>query len=202
MMKPIKLTVHFFVLFTTASCLSQNHSPTDQLINGPINISTEWQTVIFDKSLKSAPYAQYIELLSCEGQYEFDHSIPPDQKRGFLLSGRFKRITDSKILEPEVIVSDGKYEYKLSYTTSGYYHSGPAKNCRHVGYSIDDGTTAYYLPEKTKFVSVKIRANTSMKIDHLYWVAPSYEKAPNATWENTHPSKIITLEPLALKIKK
>ncbi len=108
-----------------------------------------------------------------------------------------------KLSEPEVIANDGQNDYRLVYSTSGYDYAGPAKGCSYVGYSLrGEALLERTLPQDTKFVSIKIRANTSMKIDHLYWVAPSYEKAPNATWENIHPSKIITLEPLALKMNK
>lgn len=198
MIKQLKLITLFVLsLCVTISCSAQDHSVADQLIKGPIEITTEWKTITFDKPLQAAPYVQYLELLSCNNEYDFV-KMAPDEERHFLGIRRFRRISDDKVVEPEVIANDGKNDYRLSYTISGSYFAGPAKDCRHIGYSLKGEGTAYYLSPEIKINSIKIRANVDMEIDHLYWVAPSYEKAPNATWETTHPSKIIDMRSQAL----
>lgn len=191
--KPV--TLFSLLLLITISCSAQDRSPTDQVIRGPVDITTEWQTITFDKPLQSAPYIQYLELLSCHNEYDFVEVGPPDEKKYILMSDRFRRVSDQQIVEPEVIVNDGKHDYRLFYSVTGYDYAGPAKGCKYVGYSLrGEGVMELTLPKDVKFVSIKIRANVPMSIDHLYWLASGYNRYPNEKWSGLHSSEIINME--------
>lgn len=200
MIKQLKSIAPFVLLLcVTVSCSAQDHSSADQLIKGPIEITTEWQTIPFEKPLRAAPYIQYLQFLSCNNQYNFIEVGPPDKEQYILMSDRFKRIADKQIIELEVIASDGKNDYRLFYSTNGYDYGGPAQGCKYVGYSLrGNELMKLTLPEGTQFISIKVRANVKMAIDHLYWVAPDYERSPNKKWSDLHSSRVIDMKSQAL----
>lgn len=198
MIKQLKLITPFILsLCITVSCSAQDSSPADQLVKGPIEITTEWQTIVFDKPLQASPHVQAIRLLSCNNQYSFVATSVDEQ--GLSRSDRFKRLADQQVVEPEIIANDGKNEYRLSASITGYDYAGPTNGCKFVGYSLKgDEPMKLALPEGTQFVSIKIRANVPMSVDHLYWVASGYERSPNDTWDSLHPSRIIDMKSQAL----
>lgn len=187
------LTITLFAFIVTSACSAQQKAPTDQLINGPFDISTKWQTIRFLKPLEATPQVQYLQLLFCNQQMEFIN-LRPDEVRTPENSGDFKRTVDNKIFEPEVIVHNGKKEYILSQTSSGSYYAGKAAGCLFIGYSLEGEGMEAFLPEGTQFFFAKVKANISITADHIYWHAPYYERYPNKKWSDLHPSKIINME--------
>lgn len=55
MIKAVKFIRYFFILPVSASCSAHDSSPSDQLIEGPFDITVEWQKVEFYKPLEVAP---------------------------------------------------------------------------------------------------------------------------------------------------
>lgn len=192
--KNLALSLFYVLTAMGFSCSAQQNSPTDKLIKGPFGITTEWQDITFQQALESAPQAQSFLLLSCNGEYDF---IKQEDgiKDYFLNPYRFRRIIDKRVIEPNVILNDGKNDYRLTFTSNGVYHSGEAKDCLYIGYKLkSEDQQRRFIPENTQFISAKIQANTKTNIDSLYWLAPYYSRHPDRTWSNIPPSKIIEME--------
>lgn len=187
----MKFTTLIVIWLLTISCSAQQSALTDQLLKGPFNITTKWQTIQFEKPLKSSPYIQYVRLLSCDNSYKVEN-LGQDKSRGFLIAYRFQRLSDKQEIEPEVFIVAKDKKYKLSHSLSGFDHGGIAEGCHYMGYSLYD-EDGFFIPPNMEFSSVQIRANTNMMIDGLHWHAPDYSKSPKATWENTPKSRIIKL---------
>ena len=183
------------ILIQATACSAQTKAPSDQVIEGVFEITNEWQTITFEEPLTSIPTIQVVELLYCNEQMSFligdpDNPVPEKYK------GYFIRTKDNQLFKPEVIISIEGKAYTLPNTGIGSYHSGQFKGCLSIHYSLEGKGNAFILPEGISIESVSIRSNLEIPIDFLYWVAPYFERAPNAKWSTTHPSRIIDLNDL------
>ena len=103
---------------------------------------------------------------------------------------------DQKILEPEVIGVFNQGYYQLTMSVAGTYRTKETGNCLLMGYGLIGENMRFILPKDAILTAIKIRANTTMMLSHLVWHASHYNIYPGATWENTHPSKIINFDEL------
>ena len=175
----------------TGGCFAQTH-PSNQLIQGEFEITEQWQEFTFEKPLISAPYIQKFELLSCNQKYELV-TTEFDKENYFFTNDRFRRISDGKVIAPEVMVIVNDKSYHLAASSSGYYHSDKLKGCIHIGYGVSglkDGNK-FFFPEGVEIEKVKIKANASLKIDMFHWIAPDYWRVGKYEWRDINPAEII-----------
>ena len=192
------LTRYFFILFwafVTSACSAQSKAPSDQVIEGVFDVTKEWQTITFNTPLTTLPHVQTLKLVFCKEQMNFllgdpDNPIPEEDK------GSFIRTKDNQLFKPEIIASINGKTYNLSQTGRTSYYAGQFTGCKSIGYRLKGKGNSLYLPEGARIESATIRSNLTIDIDFLYWVAPYFERAPNAKWSTTHPSKIIDLNDL------
>jgi len=181
-----------FILVSGCSAQNVPQAPTDQLIKGAFDITTEWQTIVLDKPLETLPHSQQFEVLLNVDQHM------PSNDSGInefdIISGSFKRIADDVILNPSVIlVDDQGHEFRATVISVGFRKT-KLGTYHFLGYGINPKKGKFYFPKEAKFVAVKVKANTAMKVEHFYWVASQYYQAPNDKWEDTPPSKILSLK--------
>ena len=195
MIKPVYCQVVLVIaaLFEVACSAQEKNAPTDQLIAGPFTITSEWQIITFGKPLKTIPHVQSLQILLPQNEYERVNLDIKGLRYGEM-SGRFKRISDNAVIQLEVVLmtSDG-YEYKLLLDSLGWRDIENA-GYKFLGYNTDTVAGKFYYPKGVEFISMKIRSNIDVDISHLSWSASNYYQAPNDTWDNIKPSKIITFE--------
>ena len=186
------------IIFSCLACSDNSRSPTDRIIDGPFNINTQWQEFSFKTPLMPAPYLQYIQLLSCNGELDI-YETGKNRNSHFFLSDRFRRLSDKKIIEPEVKVTIDNNIYRFAMFMVSHYSNGDLKGCRAIGYRITNlkDDFGYFLPREAEIRSILIKSNVEFQIDKLYWLAPNYWKAPDENWEDVLPSDIIDLSGLS-----
>ncbi|MGH1487168.1 MAG: hypothetical protein ACRBCI_13220 [Cellvibrionaceae bacterium] len=180
-------------LILSLGCSAQTvpKDPNNQLIEGPFNLSAEWQVIRLDKPLKTSPHIQTLDVLLDIDQYEFIEGIPLSEYR--VSDFGYKRIVDSIIIKPEVILIDKKNrEYRVTFDVTGT-HFNKLGDYFLLGYGTSS-KDKYYFPKDAEFIAVKIRANVDVKIEHLNWVSAGYFKSPERTWADVHPSKIVSIK--------
>ncbi|MGH1487384.1 MAG: hypothetical protein ACRBCI_14310 [Cellvibrionaceae bacterium] len=188
-----KLFCSLFILLFISSCSAQDTAPTDQLIEGPFNITTEWQVIQLKKPLNVIPQVITLETLFDIGKYTFVDS--KEQNTEFsLMSDRLKRLSDNKIITPEIILIDSqKREFRPVFISVGVAYT-EVGNLKALGFGTNSNIGKFIYPKGTEFIGVKIKANTKMTIDHFRWVARHYFQAPNAKWRDIDPSEIVNLK--------
>ena len=182
-------------LFGVACSARAIIAPTDQLIEGPFTITPEWKIITFDKSLQTIPHVQSLQILLPQNEYErVDLDVASKRPRYGELYGRFKRISDKAVIQPEVVLitTDGQ-EYKPLLGSLGWRNIDNV-GYKFLGYNIDPATGKFFYPKGIEFMSIKIRSDINVDINHLHWSASSYYQAPNHTWNDINPSKIIEFE--------
>ncbi len=194
---PTYLFTHYIrslwlILLLITGCSAQNvpQAPTNQLIKGPFQLTTDWQTISLDKPLIVLPHSHSLKLLLGE-QYQPIETIKTDNF--YTMSHGYKHVTTNEAIKPEVILIDrsGK-EFQAVMeavgwrtTTLGDYHF--------LGYSTNSRQGKFFFPRGTEFVAVKLKANVAVTVQHLNWDAARYYQAPNHQWSDIHPSEIVTL---------
>ena len=113
------------------------------------------------------------------------------------MSDRIQTTEDKQPIEPEIIASDGKNNYQLSYSTNGVYTNKELDGCLFIGYSLRGKDLQRILPEGFKVTSIKVRTNVAATINKIHWSAPDHERNPNSNWSKLQHSKIINLDKLA-----
>ena len=73
------------VLLSCTACSDSTNSPSDQIIDGPFSVTTQWQELNLKKPLKSAPYIQHIQLLSCDQSLKLIATQPRHENYFLLL---------------------------------------------------------------------------------------------------------------------
>ena len=89
-------------LLLAGACSSQHDAPTDQLIEGPFEITTQWQTFPLKKPLGVIPYIIKFQILLDQEIHEIVGDIPTDPYR--IMNDSYKQIEGSVALTPEVIL--------------------------------------------------------------------------------------------------
>ncbi len=189
-----RLLCSLLLIIFASSCSAQDTAPTDQLIKGPFYITTEWQKFPLDKPLKVIPHIQTLEVLLNINQYNFFDNPEELNTKYSIMSDRFKRVSDGKITQPEIILIDSKNrEYRTVFHTIGtaFTKEGDFKS---LGFGTNVEIRKFYYPKDAIFHSIKIRANTQMTIDNFRWIARYFNRAPNYTWDDISASEIATLE--------
>ena len=182
--------ISFFILL---GCTGEEfpEDPNNQLVKGPFSITTEWQIIELQQPLKTSPHVQSLDILLDMDKYENVEGLPLSQYRA--LDFGYKRIDDSQIVKPEVILIDQKKkEYRATFDVTGVRYT-KLGNYLFLGYGTS-GKGKYYFSKETEFIAIKIRANTEMMAEHLNWMAAGFFKWPDRTWEDIHPSKIVDIE--------
>ncbi|MGH1487489.1 MAG: hypothetical protein ACRBCI_14840 [Cellvibrionaceae bacterium] len=188
-----KLLILFAALTLSLGCSAQKvpKDPNNQLIEGPFSITTEWQTIKFDKPLKSSPHIQSLDILLDIDKYELVEGLSMSEYRVLDLS--YKRLKDSVIVKPEVVLVDQQArEYRVTFDAIGTRYT-KLGDYFFLGYGTSDDER-YYFPKDAEFVSIRVRANKAMTVTHLNWIAAGYFKRPDRKWDEVHPSKIISIE--------
>ncbi len=188
-----RLLCSLFLIILVSSCSAQDTSPTDQLIKGPFNVTTEWQVFQLDKPLETAPHSIKLEALFSVDQYKFVDTDEPNTPYS-IMSDRLMRLSDSKITQPEVILVDSKgREFRPLFRSiaTAYTDLGDFKA---LGFGTNTDMGKFYYPKDVVFTAVKLKSNIAMSINYLRWVAYHYYQAPNHTWSDVLPSEIVTLQ--------
>lgn len=162
------------------------NSPVDQIIEGPFTFSEEGADVYFDPPLEVLPHNMALKLLLGD-RYELE-DVTPDETYGFPY-GYINKITREEI-RPEVVLqteSGGRYNAEV---VSVGHQKIPQGTFGLIGYFGQRGSGQFFYPEGTKIISAKIRANTTISVEYLYWSASSYNKAPERTWDDVKPSEV------------
>ncbi|MGH1487385.1 MAG: hypothetical protein ACRBCI_14315 [Cellvibrionaceae bacterium] len=176
-----------------SACSAQDAAPTDQLIEGPFNITTEWQTIPLEKPLKTLPHVQTLEVLLDVEQYEFIETTEVGSENS-IMSGRFKRLQDNMITHPDIIlVTDTGSEFQPVHRSIGLAYTKKG-DLRSLGFGTNPDKGKFYYPHDVKFVALKVKSNVSMTINHFRWIARHYYQAPNDKWEDVDKSKIVNLK--------
>jgi len=185
------------VATVTLACCQQTAvptAPTDQTLQGPFKLTTEWQTFALDKPFMVIPHSQDVRLLLPGDDYEYVTIYGSESRYVSLPRSRLKRLADHHIIKPEVIlVTRQGQEFRTSYSSRGSYTHKNFGFMMLLSFGIDSKRGIYY-PEGTEFVALKMRANTPMEIPYIEWDAGVYYRAPNRTWDDVHPSKIVNLD--------
>ena len=97
-------------LLAVTSCSAQRleHAPTDRFLKGPFLINTDWQTLRFEKPLKTFPLVQGLDIDIDSEQYT-NIDIPENNYRA--IDSTFIGNTDKSELKLEVILSWVKEPY-------------------------------------------------------------------------------------------
>ena len=171
----IHRAVIILALISNNACSEDVNSPSDQIIEGPFKVTTEWQSFEFSPPLQPAPYLQYIQLVSCNGDLEI-YETGQDKKNYFFLSDRFRKTSDGKIVEPavEAVINQTKHHFALARST--YFTTSALKGCIALGYRLANlsDEVGYFLPHNAKLTSILVKANTEFTIDKLFWRSPDY----------------------------
>jgi len=184
-----KLTFLFLAWLITASCSAQQGAPEDKMIKGPFRITSEWKTFELSNPLKTMPHIQTFNILLKMDEYIYDPSV--DTGKDKIISGSYRRLSDSKTLLPEVIFIDNAgREFKATYksigtsiTSEGEYNS--------LGFGNNSDLDKFFYPKDAEFRAVKLKSNTPFIAEHFWWVAYRYERAPNRKWTDIDPSEIV-----------
>lgn len=182
------------VATVTLACCQQTTAPTDQMIQGPFKLTTEWQTFALDKPLMVIPHIQKAQLLLPEDNYEYVTIYDSESRYVSFGKDRLKRLADHHIIKPEVIlVTRQGQEFRTNHNGGGGNTHKNSEFFLTMGFGAGSKKGIYY-PEGTEFVALKMRANTSVEIPYIAWDAGRYALAPNRTWDDVHPSKIVNLD--------
>lgn len=178
-----------FILSGCSSSEAQKKSPTDRVIEGPFVFTTEWTEIKFDPPLEIAPHFQEINLMLGD-QYQPDE-VQQDEIYNFPYG--YKDKNTGEIVRPEVILFTDKGEEYTTKVTSG---GGGWKKIdqgvfSQIGYGPEGDPEQYLYPKGTKIVSAKIRSNVKINVEHLYWNAWDYWKAPDRSWDDVKPNEFV-----------
>ena len=192
MMKACSRTLQFAFLsvLLVISCSAQTTAPTDQLLKGPFEFTTEWQTIELTKPLDTLPHIQLLEILLNVEEYEYYKNVPVSENR--IISGSFVKLNGETAIKPEVmLVEKSGIEYITTYQSIGTAFTAQG-NYRALGYGAS--ASAFYFPRDAKFIKIKIRSNIAFQAEYLSWIAPGYEKWPDRKWDDIDSSKIVNFE--------
>lgn len=190
---------HALIIFATllgVACSAQNKvAPVDQLIEGPFDITSSWQRIDFKKPLKTIPHVQSLNILLDTKKYKHVKAGVKNSNYSIMLD-RYQSLIDGQNVEPEIILIDkiGR-EFKPLHTSIGVRYTSLG-DYFFLGFGLSTRKGFFYYPKDVEFVAIKIRANTSVKVEHLYWIASRYYQAPNDTWNDVDPKKIIDIKAL------
>lgn len=182
----------FSLLIATGCSADLPQAPTNQLIEGPLSVTTEWQTLILEKPLKTLPHIQRMELLFETDPYGLsDYSNLNDS---YIISSAYKHSNKDIFLLPNVILIDKSgSEFKATMKAIGNREI-KGENYSFLGYGLNSDKDQAYFSQEIEFVKIKYKANIDFKLSYLYWVAPRYYQAPKDTWKSVNKSKIFHLE--------
>jgi hypothetical protein len=188
-----------FALNTGCQAGGIPRSSADRIIEGPFVITTQWQTIQFDKPLETIPHVQSLYLLLEHGRYDVPIDVPLSEY--VVIAGSkfhsgisFRQKETGVIVIPQVVFIDqhGK-EFHTACESSASYSTklGPFKA---LGFGPDSRKGKLFLDKKARIAAIRIKANTQMKVEHLLWTAVDYYKNPDSSWEDIAPSEIQRFE--------
>lgn len=182
----------FCLLISSGCSAGLPQAPTDQLIKGPFFITTKWQTIKFDKPLKTLPHIQRFEILLNMNRYEAVNDI--GQSEYDVIGDSYLSTENNIPLRPEVIFIDNKnYEYRATKKAVGF-DKVESKEYHFLAYGTNANKGEFYFSEKIEFVAVKIKANIDFKVEGFFWYSPTYYRKPKKTWNDATPSKIVKFD--------
>jgi hypothetical protein len=181
----------FFVAITTACSGDDGYkkSPSERVITGPFEFSQEWQEIPFDPPLEAIPHFQELTMLVSD---EYKHmEVTPSETYDYPYA--FTNSTTGDPIKLEVILKNDKGEQYLTTPTSGVigWRKIDQGAFSFIGYAGKGGSGQYFYRKGTKIVSAKVRSNTKVSVEHLYWSTWDYWKAPERTWDDVKPSEVI-----------
>jgi hypothetical protein len=183
--------VLILVLSLISAC-SQHGAPTNRLIKGPFEITTEWQTIELDRPLEVLPNIHNVDVLFEPDECIYDDDIPTGGQR--IIQGGFRRRADGLVIDPEVILVEqsGREFHAFYYSNGSAFTDEGTYLGLGFGANIEQGK--FFYPKGTKIVAIRVRANTTITVAHFWWVVYGYERARVRTWESIPTSKFISFE--------
>lgn len=160
-----------FVLLL-AGCQSDPGFPEDQDIDGPFQITTEWQTIRFEQPLEiNAEAIQSLNIVVDSERYDSNFDYENEDRSNVF---NLRRKKDGVVVKPKaVLIGDGGQEVSLHPTGSTALYSGGVT----VGMSTFDKHYSPIppFPEEIKvFESVRIRSNVPFTAEQLRWWVSSH----------------------------
>ncbi|AJQ96049.1 hypothetical protein [Gynuella sunshinyii] len=182
-----------YALWVTA-CSASSGSPVDQLINGPFNITDEWQTIHLDKPLETIPNVQFLDVLIDMDGYEYKHVEGTSNDPYRLMLDSFHKVSDSKLMDIEIILvtASGK-EFHTTYKSNGSTELH-GKHYNHLGFGTNPNLGKFIYPKGIKIVALKIRSNMPIVAEYLWWYAYKYEMLRKQTWADVDPTEIVSFD--------
>jgi hypothetical protein len=184
------------ILLLLAGCSAESStkvSPADQMIQGAFQLTPEWQEINLESPLRTLPHVQELQVL-----LDMSHHEPVENSgmKPFDIIGHpfsYKSKEEGITFKPEVVlVTDKGNEFKAGVISNGVQKTQYG-TYYFLGYGISDDSKLYF-PKDAEFVLIKVKANTGIRVEHLHWTAARYYQAPNDTWENVLPSKVVTID--------
>ena len=187
------LRLSLILLFTLVSGLACSAglwptAPTDQIIQGPFTLTTDWQTITFKKPLKTIPHIQYLKLLLDPDQYRSIDNIRDDFN---VTLSNYTKIGENKPIQLSAVFVDQygrQFRPIFSVIGIGPTDLGVYKN---IGFGPNSDQGKFYYPKDNEIVALKIKANMVFRVEHLSWTASNYYQRPNKTWADVHASEIV-----------
>ena len=179
-------------LISLSGCSSHNKAPTDQLIEGPFNITETWQTINLEKPLTVLPQLHYIQLLLAPNSFVQTENVPVDEfnvsRYGYRLSNNQQPIYVSVIL----VNRQGK-EFRPADSGYGTIRN-PLGTFKFLMFSPNSNQDKFYYPKDTEITAIKVKANIPFRVEHLSWSAFYYHRNPHAKWSELDPTEIVMFE--------
>lgn len=159
-----------------------NKFPEDQVIKKELQVTTQWQTVTFNKPLQInrrglmnlhlvVDQAPYISIMD-------DHPLNPECNKPECAIDAYslRRLSDGALVRPEaVLVGDNGEKVKVRPT--GHLYPSFDLNVMTValGYIKDVNAFAPPFPEGIKtFTAIRIRSTTPFLVRYLWWSVDTY----------------------------
>jgi len=158
-------------LLLLANCTGEPGFPEDQRIEGPFQITTEWQTIHFDRPLvinregfQGLHFAVDSNLYDANSNYDLEDM--PNQAN--------LHRTDGVVVKPEVVlIGDNGEEVRVQARSNIFLYAGGMT----VGFGphIDNFTPPPHYPESIHaFRAVRVRGNHPFVANHLQWLMDSH----------------------------
>lgn len=192
--RKIGLLIVAFLSFANLSCQADSYSkaPTDQIIEGPFAVTTEWQTIKINPPLRTLPYVQELNLLIDHSLYTLAPDVPVTEYAN-TGTGFYLKDTDTVVTPQVIFINQHDKEFQVTFTSAGSYTTN-AGAYKAMGFGLNTDTGKYYFDKDTEISAIKIKANVKMRVEHLQWISVHHYMNPNRRWDDAAPSKIQVFE--------